>query len=163
MALPLPLPLGGHRRARRTATVLGVAAAIVVGMAGGVLITRDRGSGDRNEAALVRDFGEAMADPHSHHTRLESPDGRVKAEVVVREDGSGYVAAGALPALAGDRTYQLWGVLSGKVISLGVLGAHPGYVAFAADEVPSALVITEEEHGGVPVSKQPAALKGTLG
>ena len=67
-----------------------------------------------------------------------------------------------LPALPDDRTYQLWGVIDGKVISLGVLGASPKVVAFPADKALATLVLTDEARGGVPVSAQPALAAGDL-
>ncbi len=55
------------------------------------------------------------------------------------------------PALASDRTYQLWGVVQGKTVSLGLLGNHPGDVAFTVN--PSAPIkafaVTDEVAGGV--------------
>lgn len=76
--------------------------------------------------------------------------------IVLTEDGTGYVSESSLPALPDGRTYQLWAVVDGRVISAGVLGQDPEVVPFRVD--PSgleALAITEEIAGGVAVSENP--------
>ena len=62
------------------------------------------------------------------------PTGRArrrKATVVLTSSGTGFVEAGGLAGLPRYRTYQLWGVIGGKTISLGLLGSHPGVVPFS--------------------------------
>ncbi len=77
--------------------------------------------------------------------------------IVMLPDGTGIVLSSSLLPLDTDRTYQLWAIQDGAVISAGLLGTDPGHVPFHVD--PSrldGLVITEERAGGVPVSGQPA-------
>ena len=65
-----------------------------------------------------------------------------------------------LSALPSDRTYQLWGVVGSRTISLGLLGSHPGIVPFSVAGSPgvSAFAITDEVAGGVVASvNQPVA------
>jgi hypothetical protein len=81
------------------------------------------------------------------------PDGSALATVILLADGTGYVTDLSLPELPGDRTYQLWEVTQGGVISAGVLGNAPGVSSFQAVADVSALVITEEVAGGVPKSE----------
>lgn len=161
------LPMAGRRR--RTAAgawLLGAAAAVVIAVLGVMVADRgrelDRLRPQAVEAAVTLGFSQAVADPAAAKVELLSEDGRTRAQAVVEPSGVGYVAAGGLPELPEGRTYQLWGVVSGKVISLGVLGPRPEVETFTVAGDLTALVITEEEGGGVPVSANPAALAGEL-
>ena len=82
---------------------------------------------------------------------------------MVRDDGVGFLAAKALPALPDTETYQLWGVYGdGDVISLGVIGNRPDIEPFSALGDIDALVITREQAGGVVSSTTGAVLVGEL-
>lgn len=151
----LTLVLGG-------AAVAAVAAVAVLGVKvvdQGNQLDRYRKSESNSQlnAAAI----EALADPTARKASLVSASGNYAVQVAV-EDGVGYLLASDLPALTDDRTYQLWGVIEGKVISLGVLGSSPKVVAFPADKGLVTLVITDEQRGGVPVSAQPAFAAGDL-
>ncbi len=65
-------------------------------------------------------------------------------------DGRGYLWSASLTALPTDRTYQLWGVIDGRPVSLGLLGSDPKTAAFtvSTSSTPSALAITDEPAGG---------------
>ncbi len=81
---------------------------------------------------------------------LAGPDGRVVAvPAVIQDDGVGYVVAHSLPALASDRTYQLWAIVDGVVLSAGVMGPDPGVVPFQVAGGVDGLAITDEVAGGV--------------
>ena len=71
--------------------------------------------------------------------------------LVILPDGSAFMLNTGLPRLAADRTYQLWGVVHGQTVSLGLLGSQPRDVAFSVN--PSAPVrtfaVTDEVAGGV--------------
>ena len=87
-----------------------------------------------------------------------------QATVVVDARGHGYLDATALPTLATGETYQLWGVVGDKVISIGVLGRHPDIEPFAIDGNLTAVVITRELNGAVVSDGNPVgAYIGTLG
>ena len=101
----------------------------------------------------------AMRDEGFRKTHLASTDKALSLSVAV-QGSSGYLLADQLPELPADRTYQLWGVIDGKVISLGVLGRHPGVVVFAANPQLSALALTNETSGGVAVSKETPLASG---
>ncbi|HEU5081822.1 MAG TPA: anti-sigma factor [Acidimicrobiales bacterium] len=179
MALPLPGPtddarvveLGARRRRPARWLPLGAAAAavlVVVGVVAGLLVAGDDGGApDRSEDVALVELEDVarrvLNDPDATKVTLTAPDGRdLEAPAAIDDDGSGYLLASALPALDPTRTYQLWGVHGDVVVSLGVLGAKPGVVAFHADEGLQALVITEEVSGGVPSSSNPAFLVGEL-
>lgn len=102
-------------------------------------------------AELVASSPEAMV------LTLTGPAGN--GTVVLLPDGTGFLLRHDLePLPPSERTYQLWAVQAGEVISAGILGADPEVVAFHVDPATlEGLVITEEEAGGVAVSEQPAA------
>ena len=101
-------------------------------------------------AGLDQAARDAALDPNAAKFALTSVDGRVHVDAVMQPDGTGYlVSHGSLASLTKDQTYQLWGVVSGQRISLGLLGAKPDVVAFrAAGAKMSALAITAEAAGG---------------
>jgi len=165
LRLPVPGPAGGavvdlgERRRRPPARWLpAVAAAVVLVVAGlltGLALGGDGGGGqDREVASSLEALArEVLDDPDARTVTLSAPDGSdLAAPAGVDVDGSGYLLGGALPRLDPSRTYQLWGVSDQVVVSLGVLGASPGVVAFHVDEGIHTLVITEEVAGGVPSS-----------
>ena len=80
----------------------------------------------------------------------------VEADVVVESSGTGYVVDKSLPTLPRTETYQLWGRSGSRLVSLGLLGAHPGTVAVGTSgpRAYGAFLITVEPSGGVP---QPTA------
>jgi len=97
----------------------------------------------------------AMVQDQSGSVVVELVADGINAEIVLSEEGEGYLVSDNLTALPASRTYQLWAVTEGGVTSAGVLGSDPGIVAFhtaKASEV-QALVITEENAGGVVTSE----------
>ncbi len=84
----------------------------------------------------------------------------VSVDIVLGGDGTGYILAGDLPAVAEDRTYQLWLIVpDGRdeadplVISASVLGSEPGLAAFTARSDVVGFALTEEPAGGVEASE----------
>jgi hypothetical protein len=143
-------------RAARLAT-LAVAAAAVAAIAvlGVDLSSTDHRLGQaqkelsgRGDAAAI---AAAMATPAHRLVRLDSAEGVTLAEFVVRADGQGYLVRSSMPALPSDETYQLWAIVSGQPISVGLLGDHPAQASFTlASAAPaSELAVTVEPAGGV--------------
>jgi anti-sigma-K factor RskA len=152
------LPMTRRRAwAGRLLPALAAAAAAAVFAVVAVRAT-DGGGGDPIEDAVAA----ARADRDSVIAALVGPDG-VTIDAVLDQDGHGYLVAEALPSLPADRTYQLWGVIDGAVISLGVLGHNPETEMFSAADGLSALVLTEEAAGGVVSSENPALYVGEVG
>jgi hypothetical protein len=87
------------------------------------------------------------------------------AVLVILPNGSAFVVNTGLPKLASDRTYQLWGVVNGQTVSLGLLGSQPRDVAFTVNPAAPIRVfaVTDEAAGGVvrsthsPVAESTAA------
>ena len=107
-------------------------------------------------AGLSQQVQAALLDPGARQVDLTAhtgaPGGVQRAAVlVILPDGSAFMLNTGLPHLAADRTYQLWGVVHGQTVSLGLLGSQPGDVAFSVN--PSAPVrtfaVTDEVAGGV--------------
>jgi hypothetical protein len=121
----------------------------------------DRLRGESAAGALSSAAANAISDPKAVKAFLKTSNGTASAQAAVEGD-LGYLLASNLPVLPADRSYQLWGVIDGKVISLGVLGNHPDVVVFPATEGLTTLVLTDEVKGGVPTSTQPALAAGDL-
>jgi hypothetical protein len=84
--------------------------------------------------------------------------------VVLTAAGTGFVEADRLQALPSDRTYQLWGEIGGRTISLGLLGPDPAVVPFsvAGDGSVQAFAITAEHAGGVVQSSNQPVVSGPV-
>lgn len=103
----------------------------------------------------------ALASPSTRKVPLAATDATgpdsTPATVVLTAAGTGFLvddAGDGLTPLPDDRTYQLWGVVGGRAISLGLLGPRPGIVPFSvAGSAPvTEFAITDEVAGGVVTS-----------
>lgn len=148
-------------RVRRIAPWVGAAAAAaVIGVVAVAVVGPTRSPSSPLAAAV----DEARADTGSRTAELAGADGSVVGEVVVDSAGHGFLVATSLPALGDDRTYQLWGVIGERVISLGVLGAEPEIGVFSAGADVTRLVLTNEVAGGVATDGNPdGAFAAALG
>jgi anti-sigma factor RsiW len=167
---PEPRRARGAARRRLVWSGVGTAAAAAVVVA--VLLAVQVGRLDQRVAQLAaasRQTGltqavqAALLDPRAHQVTLaatssipatgpgSSGAGGRAAVVVIDPDGSAFVLNTGLPRLASDRTYQLWGVVRGRTVSLGLLGNHPRDVAFTVDPAApvTTFAVTAEVAGGV--------------
>ena len=76
---------------------------------------------------------QALATTASRQLLLGSEVNESNAIIVLMPDGTGYLTEHTLWPLPPDRTYQLWAIVDGKVISAGILGSDPGMVPFRID------------------------------
>ena len=101
----------------------------------------------------------ALLDPQARRIRLESTTNPAQpaGEIVTVGSGAAYFFNGELPALSGHDTYQLWAMVDGKAISVGLLGTHPATVAFSVDGANSAatFAVTVEPAGGSTTPTRP--------
>lgn len=167
MRLSLPvgqgnvIPIAARRRQRTNrlmVAALGAAAAVVIGLLGAQVVRQDGRIQDLESAmdGSTINNGVALA-------TLASPDGSVTADAVLLEDGTGYLLASALPGLAKEQTYQLWGRTDDGLISLGLLGSDPRRVLpFQAGDQVSGLAITQEVAAGVRSSTHPPIMEGAF-
>jgi hypothetical protein len=164
--------LDEERRRRRgvpTARVVAAAASVLVAVLGVVVVLqRDEINRDAVEVAdadLEQAANRALADPTNVTAVLQPPPDQAgaPATVVLTRSGTGFLLTPHLDGLPGDRTYQLWGVVGDRVISLGVLGADPSVSVFEVDpKAPlDGLAVTDEAVGGVVSSESQPALVWT--
>jgi anti-sigma-K factor RskA len=143
--------------ARRRRTVIGgiliAAAAAIVAVLAVSVVRKDSTS---YSAKVAMDAARKSQD--SHELALTSPDGTVTVDAILDADGHGYLAGSSLPSLPSNRTYQLWGLIDGQAISLGVLGHRPGLETFSVDGNVTQLMISNEAAGGVPTGANTVGL-----
>lgn len=95
----------------------------------------------------------ALLDPSARRMALTStaPSATSVGDLVILPSGSAYLVGSTLPALAPGKTYQLWSIVGGRAVSVGLLGAHPRTAAFTVDPSVAArtYLVTIEPAGGV--------------
>jgi anti-sigma-K factor RskA len=92
----------------------------------------------------------ALRTPGHSIVTLESSSGEPLAQFVIVPGGHGYLVSSRLPVLSTGKTYQLWGIVGGTPISLGLLGTSPRHAAFTIAGAPrtAKLAVTAEPSGG---------------
>ncbi len=151
----------------RVAVALLAVAAAMIGVLGvlGVQVVRQENRVDELTAAmrhraLEQAAASASADARAQRVTLRSEDGSAYAEAVMQPNGSGYLVRHNLPGLSEDRTYQLWGKVDSRMVSLGVLGPKPGVVAFNAHGQLTMVAITNEQGGGATLPTTQPLVRG---
>jgi hypothetical protein len=95
----------------------------------------------------------ALVDPSARHYTLTSTGSAHQplGQLIILPSGASYLVGSRLSQLASDRTYQLWSMVDGRAVSVGLLGAHPNTAAFTVDPSVSAAayLVTVEPAGGV--------------
>ena len=165
---PMPRLVGGngqqndelaHRRPRRgrhqrgvvaTLGAFAVAAAAVAAVLGIGLVRADDQNSSNSGQEAASTVEAALTTKGHQVVTLDSATKSDVAKFVVVPDGRGYLVSSNLESLAKDKTYQLWGIIGGQPISLGLLGSSPKQVTFtmAGSPTPSRLSITVEPSGG---------------
>jgi anti-sigma-K factor RskA len=111
----------------------------------------------------VAAFHHALTVPGRRTAALRTPSGEAIAEIVVDPGGRGYLLSTRMPVLENGHTFQLWAVVNGKPISIGLFGNHMKAVAFALGSAPvSALAVTVEPAGGVQTPTYPIIATATV-
>jgi hypothetical protein len=163
--VPIAAPAARSRAKRGLAGMAAVAAA-AVGVVSLGLYGHDRRL-DRMETAMAagglrRSAVAALRDPAARTFTLGSADRPPVVQAAVVADGRGYLVADQLPPLPPDRTYQLWVLVDDQRISAGLLGRRPTVAIFHAGQRIDGLAVTEEEAGGVAVSRSAPVVFGRL-
>jgi anti-sigma factor RsiW len=104
----------------------------------------------------------AEANPANRHLTLVSSDGSRTLPAIIASDGMTYLGPGNLDTLPTDETYQMWGIVDGARVSLGVIGDKPTYAAFTTPNVASVLAMTVESRGGVVTSTKTPVVTGVV-
>jgi anti-sigma-K factor RskA len=157
-----------RRRRVQTRIVAALAAAALVAVAVlGVEVARLDHRTDQLPAAVTAQgkrtaWRLAVADPGARRVTLVAPDARGWVQAVVLANGTSFLGPTNLPRLSNDQTYQLWGMVGGVPISLGVLGPDPSYQPFITPVLASALAISQERAGGVVAPTRPPVVAATL-
>lgn len=174
--MPAVVPIDAGRRRSRWATTgagLVAAAAAVLALVFGLQVHHLNGQVNALRSAPQLSAAEraALASPSTRTIPLASPSStgsdQTPATVVLTAKGTGFVIdarAGGLKPLPAGRTYQLWGVVGNRAISLGLLGPRPGIVPFsvAGDATFTEFAITDEVAGGVVASTHHPVAVGTV-
>ncbi|HUY67089.1 MAG TPA: anti-sigma factor [Acidimicrobiales bacterium] len=165
------VPFADRRRRRWVAWTAGAvaAAAAVVAVVLGFQVRHLDHQVNSLQAPLSAAERSALGSPTTRQVELVAAPGPAgaaseRATVVLTESGTGFVQAQGLSRLPGDETYQLWGVVGRKTISLGLLGARPEVIAFSVAGAPpvSAFAITAEQSGGVVRSNHQPVVAGEV-
>jgi anti-sigma-K factor RskA len=151
-----PAVQNDHRRTSRArgylvSVVLTAAAAIIV-LALTLSSADNRVSNLENALAGNAHNGvaSALATPGHKVVTLSDTKNQVLASFVLLPDGRGYLVKSHMPALPSSETYQLWGIVNGTPVSIGVMGSTPRAVAFtlATSPAPTKIGVTIEPSGG---------------
>jgi hypothetical protein len=155
------------RRRRVAVAALALAASAVVGV-----LSLSLASANNQVAHLQGAIGEtartavvaALDTPGHKLVNLDTPNHHELAQFVVIPDGRGYLVKSDLRVLSSTYTYQLWGVIEGQTISLGIMGRSPNLVTFTLADMPhpASLGITVEPAGGSVVPSSSMVAVGTV-
>ena len=165
------VPIAAARRSRwaTRGAALVAAAAVIVALVLGVQVSHlhRQVSSLQSHPLLSAAEQSALRQPSTRQvelTALPSAPNPGRVTVVLTATGTGFVQVHQLRALPSGRTYQLWGVIGGKTISLGLLGPDPVVVPFsvAGDGSVEAFAITAEHAGGVVQSANQPVVAGEV-
>ena len=117
-----------------------------------------------NNVANRTDVNRALATPGHRIVTLASSTHQPVAEFVMLASGTGYLVKASMPTLPANETYQLWGIVKGSPVSIGVMGRSPQNVTFtmASSPSPSALSVTVEPAGGSLIPSHTLAGTGVV-
>ena len=140
---------------------------LAIGLLGGQIAHLNHQVGDLKTAlarpAIDQQVSHALEDPRHQVVALTATTtNQVAAQVVVLPDGSSYFLGHSLAHLGAGRTYQLWALADGKVVSLGVLGPRPDAVATRLERGMTRLMVTVEPTGGTPAPTTPVLMAGKV-
>lgn len=164
---PAPVvPIGRARRHRsvemRVMVAVATAAAVIVA-ALGIEVGRLQNHSSPptpNLAAFI--YKAAEATPDARHLTLTSPNSAHTVAAVIVPDGMTYLGPNNLATLPSSETYQMWGVVDGSRVSLGVIGDNPTYAEFTTPAVAYTLAMTIEQRGGVIISTKTPVVDGSV-
>jgi anti-sigma-K factor RskA len=170
-----PLDLVGATTARRethwgrskiTVALATAAAAVLVGVLSFSLIQANHHVSQLTRALGIADRGALVAAQAApgHVDVILSNSQRANLATFVLLNGHGYLISSRMPTLSSAQTYQLWGIIDGKPISIGLMGAKPTNVEFTLISAltPSELAVTVEPAGGTSTPTTPIIASGMV-
>lgn len=154
---------GSTRLIRRMAVPVGIAAAVAAVLAFQLVGANSRIS-NLHSALRLGDVRTALTTPGHHLVVLKGSTHQAVATFVVLPDGRGYLVSARLPGLPSTETYQLWGIVAGKAISIGLMGPTPSHVTFtvSGSPGPATLAVTAEPSGGASTPTLPVVASGPV-
>ncbi len=169
---PEPMPQALRRVVKRrqwwvqgwAVAAAGAAAAVVVlaiavaNLQGDVNHLQNQAIGNVLPSAVAN----ALSSAGHQVVQLRTTTGVDLARAVLVPDGNAFLVPTSLHGLATSRTYQLWALSQGKPVSLGVLGPSPGISLFRVESGMTALMLTAEPRGGVPLPTSPVIAQGAV-
>jgi anti-sigma factor RsiW len=154
------------RLSRSLALPLAIAAVIVAVLAFELVSADGRASNLQSalSASSSSQVAAALKTPGHEVVDVDSSSEQRLAKFVLLPDGRGYLVSSNMPALSANKTYQLWGVINGRAISIGLMGRTPSHVAFTVVGPPSPteLAVTVEPSGGTSKPTSPILASGTV-
>ncbi len=147
-----PTLASAPRRGRQVvAVLLSVAAVVIALMAVNLAHANSEVYQLRGALASAREGAvvSALATPGHQLVDLRSGDVRL-AQFVLVPNGNGYLVTSSMPTLETGKTYQLWAIVDGTPVSLGLLGRTPSTVTFTITGTSgvSALAVSVEPASG---------------
>lgn len=159
-------PLRRRARVRRSAVVGAAAAAVaVISLLAVSLQSTSRQLAQARDAlsGSAAEFRHALTVSGHRTATLRTSSGSVIAEVVVDPGGRGYLLSSGMPNLARGRTFQLWAMVNGKPISIGLFGNRPKTIAFELGSAAvTGIAVTIEPAGGTRAPTAPILAAGTV-
>jgi anti-sigma factor RsiW len=156
--VPLDQSRRRHRRVTAGITLVASAAAVLALVLGVQVAHLNHQVGQLQSSAarpgLSSSVQAALEAPSTTRVKLVPPGPQehgTSVTVALTSSGAAYLIPKDLAPLPAGRTYQLWGRIDGRMISLGLLGSHPAVTAFSVNpKAPVSLfAITAEPSGGV--------------
>jgi anti-sigma-K factor RskA len=149
-----------------TAGLFSVAAAALVAVLSFNLVQANNHVAQLTNALGVANRGAvvaALVTPGHIDVTLDSAHHAPVAKIVLL-NGHGYVVSSKMPQLSSAQTYQLWGIIAGKPISIGLMGSKPTNIEFSVASAlqPSKLAVTIEPAGGSQTPSSPPVASGTV-
>ena len=161
------VPLGRRPRRQvdmRVLVAVATAAAVIVAVLGIALGRAGQHNSPQPSTPnlLALAYRAADADSTARHLTLASSDGAHTVRAVILADGTTFLGQGNLATLPQDQTYQMWGIIDGTRVSLGVLGNNLTYAAFTTPATATMLAMTVERRGGVVSSTKTPVILGQV-
>ncbi|MGH9172505.1 MAG: zf-HC2 domain-containing protein [Acidimicrobiales bacterium] len=160
---------GARRASRSTLAVASVAAAllVIVGLLSATVVNLNHRV-SRLQSAVVSggvsgQVTAALADPRHQTVQLAAAvSGQPWRAEVVLDQGKAFLVPGEMPSISSADTFQAWAVVSGKYVSLGVIGSRPGDVQLQLQHGMSQVLVNVEPEGGTAQPTNPVLLAAAL-
>ena len=154
------------RRARLGVAVMAVAAALLVSVLSVSLVNANNHVSQLTNALNLasRNVVDAALVTPGHVNITLNDAHSVNVAKFVLVNGQGYLVSSQMSPLPVGKTYQLWGIIDHKAISIGLMGNSPHEVSFSVEgaRLPTALAVTIEPAGGSVAPTSPIVASGTI-